>query len=92
MNELIVLKSILKDPNIIINVDQFLDKMVAKDLISLQEEFEARDKEGNAEKLNFAFRILVVMDPRMTSRTLRQILRDMKRDDILERLDAETLR
>ena len=79
------LKSIFKDKETFIDTDLFLDKLAEKRLISVAEEMEFK-KLSYARQIDSAFFALLQRNPKPTYESVLEILEEMQRNDLKERL------
>ncbi|CAG0892906.1 unnamed protein product [Darwinula stevensoni] len=82
------LQGILKDKKLDFNVEEFLEKMSMHDLIYPRDKRETMAKNRDNERIDAAFVILLQQDPRPTFKKVKQILSEMKMDNVLKKLEA----
>ena len=86
MDSLKRLKTILKEKNVLIDTDRFIDALAERDLISLPREMELKKIVTYAEKVDDVFFTLFQTNPHITFPGVEEILKRMERGDILSKL------
>ena len=82
------LGNILKNKNITVDVNVFLEKLEEKGLIKTVEEEELKLKKRYRDKIDGAFSILLRRNPHKTWRHMKRILLEMDRGDILKEVQS----
>ena len=82
---LLRLKGIFKDNKILVDMNRFLDKLSERELISTAQEKELK-KKTYLEQTDEVFYILFATNTRVTYDCVLNILKEIKRDDIIAEL------
>ncbi|CAG0895149.1 unnamed protein product, partial [Darwinula stevensoni] len=87
MDWIMKLRGFLQDKKVHIEMTEFLLKLIQEDLISLGEKSDNDKKSSYGGRVDHVFSILFTKNPDDTKLRLEKILADMKRSDIIKRMD-----
>ncbi|CAG0901355.1 unnamed protein product [Darwinula stevensoni] len=81
-------KDVMKDRNVVVKVDLFVDVLVKKRLLSVVEEKEIRETRGHNAKIDAIFDILLELDAEEVYEKLIDTFKEMKRNDIIKKIQG----
>ena len=82
-------RSMFKDKSTLIDVNLFIDAMAEKGVISVAQEIELKRQKTYDSKVDAVFFILLKRNPKPTFQTVVDIMSEMRREDIVFRLQKE---
>ncbi|CAG0896992.1 unnamed protein product [Darwinula stevensoni] len=86
INNLRRAKTVLKDEDVYINIDKFLDTLAERRIISVAQEIQIRDMSDYHAKIDAVFKILFAKDVERHYKELIEALKSMDRLDIVRKI------